>query len=226
MYDVKVFSQDPFGVSKRTEYMNKIMEDMRGRDMKLFIQEKFGMNLFNKNPDLLPDSQEELDLHMQLNYKQAVELAEEQAINVLMENSDYDLIRRRCLYDLAVLGISATKTTFDYSEGAQVKYVDPANLVYSHTESPYFDDLYYVGEVKEIPINELVKEFPNLTEAEVKQINDKGQDPLKRSAHRDKNKVHVLYFNYKSHVNDVYKLKKTSAGGEKIIQKDDQFNPP
>ena len=225
-YEVNCFSQDQYGVSKRTEYMESILRDMRSKEFNDLVAEQFNMDIYENDPETLPDTEEELTLHMQLNYKQAVELAEEQAINVLMENSDYDLIRRRTLYDIATIGIGATKTTFDFSEGAKVKYVDPANLVYSHTESPYFDDLYYVGEVKEIPINELVKEFPNLTESEIKNITDKGQDPLRRSAHRDKNKVHVLYFNYKSHVNDVYKLKKTSAGGEKIIEKDDTFNPP
>jgi len=225
-YEINCFSQDDYGVSKRTEYMQSVLRDIRSKEFNDLVAQQFNMNLYENDKESLPDSEEELKLHMQLNYKQAVELAEEQAINVLMENSDYDLIRRRCLYDLTTLGISATKTTFDFSEGAKIKYVDPANLVYSHTESPYFDDLYYVGEVKELPINEIVKEFPGLTEADIKQIVDKGQDPLRRSAHRDKNKIHVLYFNFKTHMNDVYKLKKTAAGLEKVIEKDDTFNPP
>jgi hypothetical protein len=167
---------------------------------------------------------------MQLNYKQAVEIAEEQAINVLMEDSDYDLIRRRCLYDLTTLGIAVTKTTFDWADGAKVKYVDPANVVYSYTESPYFDDIYYIGEVKEIPINELVKEFPELTEQDIKEITENsGSTSTTRASYRtntDKNKIEVLYFNYKTHMNDVYKLKKTATGADKVIQKDDTFNPP
>jgi len=163
---------------------------------------------------------------MQLDYKQAVELAEEQALNVLLEGSDYDLIRRRCLYDLTVLGIGATKTTFDFSTGAQAEYVDPANLVYSHTESPYFEDVYYIGEVKELPINELVKEFPELSEEEIKELANKYAYPLDYVTSRDKNKVQVLYFNYKTHMNNVYKLKELASGAEKIIEKDDQFNPP
>ena len=225
-YEINCFSQDDYGVSKRTEYMQSVLRDIRSKEFNDLVAQQFNMNLYENDKESLPDSEEELKLHMQLNYKQAVELAEEQAINVLMENSDYDLIRRRCLYDLTTLGISATKTTFDFSEGAKIKYVDPANLVYSHTESPYFDDLYYVGEVKELPINEIVKEFPGLTEPDIKEIVDKGQDPLRRSAHRDKNKIHVLYFNFKTHMNDVYKLKKTAAGLEKVIEKDDTFNPP
>jgi len=225
-YEINCFSQDEYGVAKRTEYMESILRDMRSREFNDLARQQFNMNLYENNPKTLPESEEELKLHMQLNYKQAVELAEEQAINVLMEGSDYDLIKRRCLYDLTTIGIAASKTTFNFSEGAKVEYVNPSNLVYSHTDSPYFDDIYYVGEVKEISINELVKQFPNLTEVDIKEITDKGKDPLTHTPHRDKNKINVLYFNYKTHTNDVYKLKKTGAGGEKIIQKDDTFNPP
>ena len=225
-FDVKCFSQDQYGVSKRTEYMESILRDMRSKEFNEIAKGQFGVDLYENDPDTLPDSEEELQLHMQLNYKQAVEMAEEQAINVLLEGSDYDLIRRRTIYDICTVGIGCTKTTFNFSEGAKVEYVDPANLVYSHTDSPYFEDIYYVGETKEIPVNELVKEFPNLTEQDIKEIVDKSTDPLKNTPHRDKNKVNVLYFNYKTHANDVYKVKKTGTGGERVIKKDESFNPP
>jgi hypothetical protein len=225
-YEINCFSQDDYGVSKRTEYMETILRDIRAKEFNDLVQEQFNINLYETDPEKLPDTEEELALHMQLNYKQAVELAEEQAINVLMENSDYDLIRRRVLYDLTVIGIGATKTTFDFSNGARAQYVDPANLIYSHTDSPYFEDIYYIGEVKELPLNELVKEFPELSESEIKELVDKNAYPLDYVNNRDKNKVQVLYFNYKTHMNSVYKLKQTKAGGQKVIQKDESFNPP
>ena len=227
-YEINCFSQDEYGVAKRTEYMESMLRDMRSKDYNNAVKANFDIDLYENDPETLPATEEELKLHMQLNYKQAVELAEEQAINTLMEASDYDLIRRRCLYDLTTIGIAATKTTFDWNDGAKSKYVDPANVVFSHTESPYFDDIYYVGEVKEIPINELVKEFEHLTEEEIKEIVDKSRGNINtlRKKEDDKNKIQVLYFNYKTHMNNVYKLKKTSTGGEKVIEKDDTFNPP
>ena len=229
-YEINAFSQDNYGVSKRTEYMESVLRDMRSKEFNEAAKANFDINLYENDPEMLPDTEEELKLHMQLNYKQAVELAEEQAINTLMEASDYDLIRRRCLYDLTVIGIAATKTTFDWNDGVKTKYVNPANLVYSHTESPYFDDIYYIGEVKEIPINELVKEFEHLTESEIEEIvNKSGSSSSGMNSRKvvdDKNKIQVLYFNYKTHMNNVYKLKKTATGGEKIIEKDDTFNPP
>jgi hypothetical protein len=227
-YDVKAYSQDSYGISKRTEYMDSMLQDMRAKEFNDAAEQSLNMNLYSNDKDLLPDTEEELALHMQLDYKQAVELAEEQAINVLMEGSKFDLIKRRTIYDLATIGIGATKTTFDWSEGARVQYVDPASLVYSYTESPYFEDIYYVGEVKEIPINELVKEFPNLPESEIYEIveGSKGSAKLVNSSGGDKNKVSVLYFNYKTHKNNTYKVKETGTGADKIIEKDDTFNPP
>ena len=174
LYDIKAYTQDPAGVSKRTEYMQTILKDMKLKDFDAASKELLNVDLSSTPPEKLPDSEDELSLHMQLNYKQAVEIAEEQAINLLMDGSRYDLIKKRFFYDLAVIGIGAVKTTFNTSEGAKVEYVDPANLVYSYTESPYFDDIYYVGEVKDIPINELVKEFPHLEHEDLEEINQKN----------------------------------------------------
>ena len=232
LYDVKAYSQDPFGVSKRTEYMDQIMEDMRSKELKEFVKENFGMDLFSGPAALLPDSQEELDLHMQLNYKQAVEIAEEQALTTLFEGNKYNLIKKRFYYDLTVLGIGAVKTSFNTSEGVKIDYVDPANLVYSYTDSPYFEDIYYVGEVKTIPVNELIKQFPHLSQEDLKEIVDYNNQNSSRYGNNrmrggdnDTNKVRVLYFNYKTYMNEVYKLKETASGAEKAIEKDDSFNP-
>ena len=232
VYDIKAYSQDPNGVAKRTEYMESILGDMAAREMNDFAAAEFGMNLYENDPETLPQTQEELELHMQLTYKQAVEIAEEQAIKVLMEGNNYDLIKKQFFYDLTVLGIGAVKTSFNTSEGVVIDYVDPADLVYSYTESPYFDDIYYVGEVKEIPINELVKQFPHLEQADLEEIQQAGvntssnRNKSRGYSREDNNKVQVLYFNYKTYMNEVYKIKETGSGADKAIEKDDNFNPP
>jgi len=231
-YDIKAYSQDPYGVAKRTKYMENIQADMIASQLNDFAAEAFGVDLYKNKKDELPETQEELDLHMQLTYKQSVEMAEEQALNVLLEGNKYELTKKRFYYDLTVLGIGAVKTNFNTSEGVTVKYVDPANLIYSYTESPYFEDIYYVGEVKSIPVNELVKQFPNMTVAELEDIvknpayNNSNYDG--NFANRDgidPNKVQVLYFNYKTYMNEVYKVKTTGSGASKAIPKTDKFNP-
>ena len=233
-YDIKAYSQDPYGVSKRTEYMESILKDMKTQSFNDYVSGAFGINMYENDKETLPGSEEELALHMQLTYKQAVEVAEEQAINVLLDGNKYELIKKRFYYDLTVIGIGAVKTSFNTSEGVTISYVDPENLVYSYTDSPYFDDIYYVGEVKTIPLNELVKQFPHLTQEDLEEINksnarDDGRYNTRTSGntrYTDNNQVSVLYFNYKTYMNEVYKVKETGTGAERAIEKDDTFNPP
>jgi hypothetical protein len=230
-YDIKAFAQDPFSITERTEYMEAIMEDMEMKQFDAEVASDYGIDMRSTEVEL-PDSPEELQLHMQLNYKQAVELAEEQALNVLFEGNDYESIKKRFYYDLTVLGIGAVKTNFNTSEGVTIDYVDPANLVYSYTDSPNFDDIYYVGEVKSIPVNELAKQFPHLTESDLEDImknksyNRNNYNTRYSADKEDNNTIQVLYFNYKTYMNEVYKVKETGTGADKIIPKDDSFNPP
>ena len=232
VYDIKAYSQDPFGVEKRTEYMESIIRDMQSKEFNDAAMENFNIDLYENKKEELPESEEELAIHMQLSYKQAVELAEEQALNVLFDGNNYELIKKRFYYDLTVLGIGAVKTSFNTSEGVTIDYVDPANLVYSYTESPNFEDIYYVGEAKTIPVNELAKQFPHLSEGDLEDImknksNNRSNYNSRHSEDKeDNNTVQVLYFNYKTYMNEVYKVKETGTGADKIIPKNDSFNPP
>tara|TARA_Y100001963_G_scaffold11989_1_gene15147 strand:+ start:509 stop:2926 length:2418 start_codon:yes stop_codon:yes gene_type:complete len=231
-YDIKAYSQDPYGIAKRTEYMESVLRDIQSKEFNDAAMENFNADLYENKKEELPESEEELALHMQLSYKQAVEIAEEQALHVLFEGNDYESIKKRFYYDLAVLGIGATKTNFTTSEGVTIDYVDPANLVYSYSESPNFDDIYYVGEVKSIPVNELAKQFPHLTESDLEDImnnknyNRNNYNTNYSAKQEDNNTIQVLYFNYKTYMNEVYKIKETGTGADKIIPKDDSFNPP
>ena len=234
-FDITTYSQDPYGVSKRTAYMESIIRDKQTEELNNFAQENFGINLFENPPETLPDSQEELDIHMQLTYKQGIEIAEETALNTLLDENRYDLTKRRTYLDLATLGIGAVKNNFSESEGVTIDYVDPAYLVYSYTEDPYFQDIYYAGEVKFVPINEIKKQFPNLTQDQLEKIQQQGTQNYGvfdtnvgngYNNNRDSNVIQVLYFNYKTYMNEVYKVKETATGATKIIVRDDQFDPP
>jgi len=230
-YDIKAFSIDSSGAEERSNFVDSVAGDMQMQQFDATMMQEMGVNTRQSSVQSLPQSDEELQLYMQLQYKQAIEIAEEQAINVLFEGNNYELIKKRFFNDLTVLGIGAVKTSFNTSEGIVIDYVDPVNLVYSHTDSPYFDDIYYVGEVKSIPINELVREFPHLSNSEIEEIvSTSGKNNTYRygrnKGSRDSNIVEVLYFNYKTYNNEVYKIKKTGTGGEKAISKTDKFNPP
>ena len=147
---------------------------MRLYEFKEGVEQETGINTFKNDKNTLPESDEELELHMQLNYKQSIEIAQEQAISNVFDLNKYDLLKKRVDYDTAVLGISCIKNSFNTAEGIKLQYVDPSDLVYSYTESPYFDDLYYVGEVRKLTIADLKKQFPELTDDDIKKLEQYG----------------------------------------------------
>ena len=230
-YKIKAYAQDPESINKKTAYARGIIEDMVNKDFYKEMKQGFGMNLFNSpNPDKLPEDMDELELHLQLSYKEAVEIAEEEVITNILDRNKYELLNRKINYDLVVLGIAAAKTNWNPANGVTLEYVDPANLVYSYTEDPNFDDIYYVGEVKSISLEELKKQFPYLSDEDVKEIEKfPGDSNYTRSIYGqdfDKSNVQVLYFEYKTYSNQVFKIKQTEFGLEKALQKPDTFNPP
>ena len=228
-YDIKAYAQDPSSIKKRTDYASMLYEDMVSKEYLDSLQQTLGINLYQTpNIDTVPESKDELELHMQLSYKQSVEIAEEEAIAAVLAQNKFDLTRRRLNMDLTVLGMAVAKTSFNTAEGITVDYVDPAYVVYSYTEDPNFDDVYYVGEVKSITIPELKKEFPNISEEELERIQKMpgNSQYITGWGNYDENTVQVLYFDYKTYHNQVFKIKETPQGLMKALEKPDSFNPP
>ena len=228
-YEISAFAQDPFSVKSRTDYAAAVERDMNTKEALQNIQQNLGMD-FSMTGDLeaLPQSKEELDIHMQMTYKQNVEIAEEEVINNVLSFNKYNETKKRLAHDLTTIGIGAVKTSFNKSEGIVTDYVDPANMIYSYTEDPNFEDIYYVGEVKSISLSELKKQFPNLSPAELEKIQDMpgNSQYVTNWGNYDENTIQVLYFEYKTYSDQVFKIKKTDQGLEKTLEKPDTFNPP
>ena len=228
-YDIKAYAQDPESSKKRTEYVSAIVADMNTREFNDKMMSQLGMDTYNvEDPSMLPENETQLSLHMQLDYKQNIEIAQEEIINNVLDSNKYILTKRRLNYDLATIGIGVTKTSFNKAEGIVIDYVDPANVVYSYTEDPNFEDIYYVGEAKSVKIPELAKEFPLLSDSELKEIEKMASsyDYATGYNNYDDNKVSLVYFEYKTYMNQVFKIKQTEQGLEKAIEKTDSFNPP
>jgi hypothetical protein len=234
LFKVKAYAQDALSQSKRSKYQNMIEGQMAAKPILETIQQKTGVDTFVMPPEELPTSDEELQLYMQLNYKPAIEIAEEEAINTIFDSNHYDDIRRRLDYDLTVLGISVSKHEFLPGTGVKLSYVDPANVVYSYTEDPQFKDCFYWGEIKNVPITELLKIDPSLTKEDLEEISKSGQswyDYYNVAQYYDndifyRDTTTLMYFNYKTTKKIVYKKKILEGGGSRMIEKDDQFNPP
>jgi len=231
-YKIRSHASDPFAVKQRTDHATAIAEDAFASELMAETMQKTGIDLKRTSipTEELPRDKEELDLHMQLRYKQAIEIAEEELIDNVFDYNKYEQTKRRIAYDLTVLGIGCSKTSFNLANGIVVDYVDPVDIIYSYTEDPNFEDIYYVGEVKSVPLQELKKEFPDLTDEELEKLQlypgDINYTRTPRGQDNDRNNVQVLYFEYKTYSDQVWKIKQTEQGLEKSLEKPDTYNPP
>jgi hypothetical protein len=234
LFKVKAYAQDAMSQAKRSKYQEMMESQVAGKQILSQIKELSGVDPFIMDPDKLPNSDEELSLYMQLNYKPAIEIAEEEAINTMFEENHYDNIRKRIDYDATVIGIGIAKHEFLQGSGVQISYVDPANVVYSYTEDPYFRDCFYWGEIKTLPITELMKIDPTLTKEDLQEITQYSQQwydyynvaQFYENSVFSRDTATLMYFNYKTTKKIVYKKKILDNGATRMIEKDDTFNPP
>lgn len=234
LFKVKAIAQDAMSQAKRNKYQDLIEGQMVAKPILEDIQAMTGVNTFVTSPDELPSTDEELSLYMQLNYKPAIEIAEEEAINTVLEENHWQDTKKRVDYDMAVLGIGIVKHQFLAGEGVVVEYVDPENTIYSYTEDPTFKDVFYWGEVKTVPLTEIYKIKPDISKEDMVKIQEASQGWydyfnltwLYGSPLYAEETTTLLYYNYKTTEIVKYKKKKLDNGNSRMIKKDDTFNPP
>ena len=234
LFKVKATAQDAMSAEKRNQFQEMIQSDMIAKPLLQQINTDFGVDAFQTSEDELPENDQELELFMQMNYKPAIEIAEETAIDTILSANHYNESRKRIDLDITTLGIGIGKHMFLPGDGVRVEYCDPANVVYSYTEDPYFKDTFYWGEIKTVPITELIKIDPTLTNDDLSEISKYNQSwydyydgaAAYNNSMFSRDTATLLYFNYKTTHSFVYKKKKMSDGTFKVVQKDDQFNPP
>ena len=234
LFKVKAYAEDALSAEKRNEFQEMVEGEVLAKPLFEQLQADFNVNAFTLNPDELPESDDEMELFMQMKYKPAIEIAQETAIDTLMAENHYNDIRSRVDYDLTTIGIGITKHEFLPGSGVKLDYVDPANVVYSYTEDPYFKDCFYWGEIKTVPMTELIKIDPDLTNDDLNQIAKYSQSwynyfntaQFYENSMFYRDTATLMYFNYKTTHSFVYKRKKLADGSYKTVEKDDQFNPP
>jgi len=234
LFKIKAEAQDVMSAEKKSLFQDMIEADMVAKDFLELTKEEYGIDAYNVDPEELPENDEELSLYMQMKYKPSIEIAEEIAIDTVLKMNDYLELKRLFDYDMTTLGVGVMRHTFLINDGVKIDYVDPANWIHSYTEKPDFSDCYYFGEVKQVHYTELLKINPNLTKEELEEIKNASSAwydyfPIIRQYQDDaflNEVVTLLYFNYKTDMRFVWKKKLLENGGERVIRKDGNFNPP
>ena len=112
LFKINAFAEDAMSAEKRNEFQKKVETEMVAKPLMQQIEQDFNLNLLTMPPEQIPENDQELELYMQMNYKPAVEIAAEEAIDTVLNQNHYPDIRKRVDYDIATLGVGMCKHQF------------------------------------------------------------------------------------------------------------------
>jgi signal transduction histidine kinase len=180
---------DPLSSSEKDREKNRIRVQTQLKPQLEQLKQLTGGLVLDEDPDNLPDTLEEAEIFLETNVKTDAEISGQIATNLTLTwNNFYDNTFRRCVNDLASLGMSVIKRSNDPNYGIKTEYVDPSTFIHSQTEDPNFDDITYAGHIKRITIQELKRlAGDQLTEEQYKKIAEKS----KHKSYNDGSKLYV-----------------------------------
>lgn len=239
LFDVRAEATDKFSTDLKDSYRKNLENNLIGKPIVEEAKNQLGIDVSDPTTQDYPQTQEEIDLFMQLKYKPAIEIATEEAIKFTLDINDYDETQSKVIEDITTIGIGCVQHKTDPTKGILVDYVDPATMVYSYPRSRNFKDVYYYGKVERITINELKRRTgTKYTNDELKDIvtmsgawnsyhgnsNEFPSNMGKSSGDWDNIMVDVLNFTFQSTNTITYKKKFLSNGGFKMTKKESTFD--
>lgn len=236
LFDVRAEATDKYSTDLRDDYKKNMEDLMASKDMLMDAKNLLNVDLMPTQNDSIPESQEEIDLHMKLKYKPNIEIATEEAIKYTLDLNNFKETQGRVMEDVAVLGVAGVKHKTDPNKGIMVEYADVADMVYSYPSHRNFKDVYYYGEVERITIGELKRisgltftdeELRNLGKAASEWNTFQGYSNTRsfREDDIDGIMVDVLNFNFKAQNTVTYKKKyNKKSGGFKTIRRESTFD--
>ncbi len=230
-YSIKAKAIDPVSQDNKQSYRKRIENDQTAMPFIQKAKEETGIDVGNMPMDEVPQTKEELDIHMQMEYKPSNCLSNQLAIASVMAENEYNLtIDPQIKRDLVVDGVGWNFARLNPAKGIIVKRIDAANMVYSDTKDPYFRDCFYKGHVEQVLVSDIFVEFPSL----LQEVNKEAKERIVSSgatwseihglSKTDtlKGTANLLYFTYKTFRERASKIK-YKANGETIIDDANEF---
>ena len=247
LYVVEANAVDQYSTDLKNEERNKLRKRMVSKGLDDDMKELFGIDMESMHEGDRPESEEEIDLRMSIDYKPNIEIAVEEALKYTFELNDWDETLFALLNDAVDIGRIATMATVEPSKGIVLDRIDPAELVWSFSRKRNHSDCWYYGLRKRITVSELqvmtskVLDMGKNTAIEILTSNTdfikeiRGSvDEVNRRANNEENrdpgsmdlneKLDVLYYTYKT-VNETHHKKKSyKTGATKITPFKGDFN--
>jgi len=154
-YKIQCNAIDPLSVSELDKEYKKHLFNMDMQAVSKDIEAEIGSPMIPKKEKVF-ESEEEVNLHMQMNYKQSVEIAMEEALDFTLYNNDWDEVKKHVITDLVTLKKAGTRTYRDSNNNIRLRHIDPVFLITSYTSNDNgYKKLRHAGEIVEMTLAEL-----------------------------------------------------------------------
>ncbi|WP_062057409.1 hypothetical protein [Aquimarina longa] len=207
LYRTDISAIDRIATLDKKKYKEKLQKYMRTKSMLEKTKQTLGIDLVPKG--FIPQDDEELDMHMSLDYKPKIEIAEEELITYVKLCNDWKVTKSMVDRDLVENALGSVRCYTEKTNGVVLKYVDIENYLHSYTQRTDFSDCHYHGVVEKLTISEIkrVSGFDDMTLRRIAQayssLNGNATYDISDFDHIEINevldlKVSVLYYTYKT----------------------------
>ena len=153
--EIKANAIDPQSKADKSNDYDKYKANLEMKEESEELERLTGEPLIPKG-DYIPADKEEIDLHMQLNYKQATEIFIEELIDQEFYRNDYDeSLEELFVRDLGVIKRLSAKVDYDENNHIRIRAVDWANLYLPYGIKEDLSDCRYVGEIIKVSVYDL-----------------------------------------------------------------------
>ena len=122
-YSIEANAIDPVSQKNKQAYRKQIKDDMNSKEIIELSKEKFGIDIGTMPTDKLPETDDELNLHLQMEWKPSCELSAQIGITSVFEENMFDLTTdRQVKRDLVVDGIACVENRFHNAKGITCTY--------------------------------------------------------------------------------------------------------
>lgn len=236
-YDAVVDTVDPTSIDIKNNMRSKLRTVMKHQAFLAEMSRFTGQDLLGMSPEDIPINDEDVDVSLELNYKDKVAVELEDGVVYYLDRNNWEQVREMVAIDLTVYNDAMIFITSDDDNNAVVERIYPGNGIAPESDTPYYLDAPYMAHLIYPTIAELKRmagdEIDNDTIQEIfdNHSMQRGSNrETQRSEdldYRDVARTTVMCFRHKT-TNETVHLEYTdSRGNQRFVEKDyDYYKTP
>lgn len=154
-YKIQCNAIDPESKSRFDAARNELYANMFLKPISDEMEKRTGTPILPPNA-VVPENNEEAELHLKMNYKEEASIAMEEAFNFVFSSNMFEVDREKVLRDLIVIKRAAVHRYYDENNNIIVRREDPVDVITPYSKYDDFRNIPYIAVVKSYTIQELV----------------------------------------------------------------------